>query len=82
MCLLSQIRKVGVMICTCVSFGLQFSIFKLFPYFLKMLELYGCMWLFAGVTLFGLLFSVFVVKETKGKNLDVLSPEAPKAING
>lgn len=78
---LSQIRKVGVMICTCVSFGLQFSIFMMFPYFLNMLELHGCMGLFAVVTTFGLLFGLFLMKETKGKNLDVLSPDEPIAID-
>lgn len=42
------------------------------PVLLANFDLYGCMFMFAMVSLVGLVFTIFVVKETKGKNLDVL----------
>lgn len=45
---------------------------KSFPLLLSALELYGCMFLFACVSITGLIFIIIVVRETKGKNLDVL----------
>lgn len=45
---------------------------RLLPVLLANLELYGCMWLFACIMVTGLCFTIFVVKETKGLNLDVL----------
>lgn len=45
---------------------------KSFPILLINFELYGCMSLFATVSVLGFLFTFFVVEETKGINLDVL----------
>lgn len=64
------------MICVCVSFGLQFIIFTIFPYILEATDLHGTLMFFAVVTLFGLLFGTFVLKETRGLNLDVLEADA------
>lgn len=45
---------------------------KCFPILLVNFDLYGCMALFTTVSVLGFLFTYFVVKETKGINLDVL----------
>lgn len=42
------------------------------PILLENLDLDGTMWMFATVSVLGLFFTIFVVTETKGKNLDVL----------
>lgn len=39
---------------------------KIFPMLMESLELYGCVWLFAGVCVMGLIFTTFVFYETKG----------------
>lgn len=54
-----------------VSF-FAFIMVKLFPSMLLALELHGCMFLFAFVSVLGIIFTKFVVPETKGRNLDVL----------
>lgn len=58
--------------CTMAAFIVQFGILKTFPLMLETIELYGCIWFFAGIVTFGFLFTLIVVKETKGKNLDVI----------
>lgn len=35
-------------------------------------HLYGVAWICAGVCLYGILFSIFILKETKGKNLNAI----------
>lgn len=40
-----------------------------FPILVDTLELYGCVWLFAGICFAGNLFIILVVSETNGKNL-------------
>lgn len=45
---------------------------RLMPLLLDTLDLYGSMWLLASVSVVGLLFTIIIVKETKGKNLDLL----------
>lgn len=61
--------------CTMLSFILQFGVLKVFPIMLASIELYGCMWFFSCMATLGFLFTIFVVKETKGKNLDVLDED-------
>lgn len=50
----------------------QFGVLSAFPTMLASIELYGCIWFFSCMATFGMLFTIFVLKETKGKNLDVL----------
>lgn len=69
---IAQIRKVGGPICmSSVSF-FAFIMLMIFPYLLYYLELHGCMFLFAAVSTFGVFYTVYVVPETRGKNLDSL----------
>lgn len=36
------------------------------------ISLYGCLWMFACVSIFGIVFTLFAVTETKGSNLDTI----------
>lgn len=47
-------------------------IMLLTPILVQHIDLYGSLWLFAFVSAVGLIFTIFVVKETKGNNLDLL----------
>lgn len=70
-----QIRRVGVTFYTATVFALQFVLLKIFPKILFVLELHGSVFLFAGVIATGFIFTIFVVRETKGINTDVLEVE-------
>lgn len=48
-----------------------FSSLKIFPIISDAAGLYVTLWIFAGNSLLGLLFSIFVLKETKGKSINV-----------
>lgn len=48
-----------------------FSAVKIFPIITNVAGLYVSLWIFAGNALLGLLFSIFVLKETKGKQINV-----------
>lgn len=50
-----------------------FAILKIYPLIVERFNLYGAMILFSIVALLGAIFTVFVVEETKGKNLDTLN---------
>lgn len=53
----------------------------IFPYLKMYLDLHGCMFLFAAVSVFGVFYTVYVVPETKGKNLDVLETAESNTFN-
>lgn len=65
---------------------MQFVILKIFPTILITLEVDGTMLLFACVLIVGCIFTIFVVPETKGVNLDALevdnNMESPVRISG
>lgn len=67
-----QIRRVGAIICSCIVYVCQSTMLKIMPGLLEELHLYGCMYVFAGVMLVGFVFTLVVVTETKGMNLDVV----------
>lgn len=67
-----QIRDVGTTICmTSISF-FAFITMKTFPPLVSSLGLYSVMYIYCAVAVFGVIFGVFVVEETKGKNLNKL----------
>lgn len=70
-----QIRKVSATICTCTVSLFAFIMLRTFPIMKDSLSLYGCLWFFSGVSMLGILFTVAVVKETKGKNLDAFDED-------
>ncbi|XP_037050226.1 facilitated trehalose transporter Tret1-like isoform X2 [Bradysia coprophila] len=66
----SNIRHIGTTIIM-VAFTLFVSIsFGTMPYFLSVCPLQTVMWTYGGVCSFGLVFSIFLMDETKGKNLN------------
>lgn len=50
---------------------------KMFPILMHELQLSGVAWICAGVCFYGILFSVFILEETKGKNLNESVPKTP-----
>lgn len=66
----TKIRSVGSGICLATLSFIAFMVLKFFPILNEVIEFYGCMWLFSTVCFFGSVFIVFVLPETKGKNLD------------
>lgn len=46
------------------------------PVVLFHIHLYGCMWVFAAVNIFGFVFTLTFIEETKGKNLDTLDEDS------
>lgn len=54
-----------------VSF-FAFIMLMIFPYLKLYLGVHGCMFVFAVVSAFGVPYTIYIVPETKGKNLDVL----------
>lgn len=67
-----KLRRVGSIVCSCFVYVCQSTMLKIMPTMLDELHLYGCMFIFAGVIFVGFVFTVFVVTETKGLNLDCL----------
>ncbi len=49
----------------------MFVMVKFYPTIAAIIHLHSCMWIFAGVSLLGALFGLFVLEETKGKNINV-----------
>lgn len=70
--MLIQVRRAGATICVTSVSVFTFISMKLFPLLANTIQIYGCMAIFAAFALFGLFFTIFVIKETKGKNLDTL----------
>lgn len=59
------------MICLFMMSISLFSAVKLFPIVNDVTELYVSLWFFSGACVVGLLYSVFILKETKGKSINV-----------
>lgn len=58
--------------CIMFSFLVQFVMLRLFPDLMDQIELHGCFIFFAFVTTFAFVFTVFMLEETNGINLDTL----------
>lgn len=65
-----QVRSVGATICMLSNSVFAFISLKMFPILMHELRLSGVSWICAGVCLLGILFSIFILEETKGKNLN------------
>lgn len=68
-----QVRTFGSMLCMLSNSIFAFISLKTFPILLQNLNLYGVSWICAGVCFYGILFSIFILEETKGKNLNECS---------
>lgn len=66
-----KIRSSGTSYCLSLVSLFMFIIVKFYPTLLAIIHLHSCMWIFAGVSLLGVLFGLFVLEETKGKNINV-----------
>lgn len=73
LCVHLQVRTFGIMVCMLSNSIFAFISLKTFPILLKNLNLYGVSWMCAGVCFYGILFSIFILEETKGKNLNECS---------
>lgn len=69
---LFQIRDVGTTICMTSISVFAFVTMKTFPPLVSMLGMYTVMYMYCGVSILGVIFGVFVLAETKGKNLNKL----------
>lgn len=68
----SKLRRAGATFCVCSVSVYASVMLRCFPVMLATLQLHGCMWFFSCVSVAGFVFTLFVVQETKGKNLDQL----------
>lgn len=79
--MLIQIRNIGATMCTTTVSIYAFIMLKSFGYLRTTIHLYGCILMFLGVALFGIVFIVFMVPETKGRRLDVaVALDHPNAV--
>lgn len=67
-----KIRRLGATLCVCTVSVYSFVMLRYFPVMLNEFQLYGCMWMAACVSTAGFVFTLLVVEETKGRNLDQL----------
>lgn len=59
------------MICLLMLTFSLFTSLKIYPIISDAAGLHVTLWIFAGNSLLGLLFSIFVLRETKGKSINV-----------
>lgn len=64
-----RLRLHATIICLNVLFIASFFVLKFFPILVDTIEIYGAMFLSAGVCGFSVIFIFFIIPETKGKNL-------------
>lgn len=62
-----NLRTIGTMSCTCVSWLLAFVSVFCFPSFLLVIGLHGCIFFFSGSCFIGSAFVLLYMPETKGK---------------
>lgn len=67
-----RLRRIACAICVSTISACAIIQLKTFPLMLACIGLHGCMFVYASVAAFGMVFTVFVMDETKGRNLDVL----------
>ncbi|ELU13201.1 hypothetical protein CAPTEDRAFT_1723 [Capitella teleta] len=65
-----RVRGVATSITVCLHWIVAFIITKTFSIMLTSLQPYGTFWFYAGTGLVGLIFTVIIVPETKGKSLE------------
>lgn len=74
-----RLRRIGCTLCTSTISMCAIVQLKMFPLMLAQIGLHGCMFMFTVVAVSGMVFTLYTMNETKGKNLDVLeSTKEPK----
>lgn len=71
----SKVRSIGLTLGGLSMATSSFVIVALYPILLEIVDLHGCMTIFAATCAFGTFFVAFAVDETKGKTLDLLKEE-------
>lgn len=67
----TKLRSHGALICITVMLSCAVVSLKFFPVLVEILQLHTCMWIFAAISVVGIVFVIAAVPETKGKNLTV-----------
>lgn len=65
-----DIKEFGSSVSTTVNWLLGFTVGLAYPALSKVINIHGAFWFFAGFSFCILLFSIFIVRETKGKSLE------------
>ncbi|KAG4065618.1 hypothetical protein HA402_012608 [Bradysia odoriphaga] len=66
-----KIRSLGTSYCLLIVSVILFAIVKFYPTLMAIIHLHWCMWIFASISVLGVLFGLFGLEETKGKNINV-----------
>ena len=65
-----SIRSFGVSTCTVTNWILAFVLLRFFSIIVEILQLHICMFIFSGFTLFGMIFVILYVPETKNRSFN------------
>lgn len=65
-----QVRQIGVTICMIAMSSFAFLTVFTKPIWQEAFDLHAVIWMYAGVCMLGVFFSIFLMVETKGKNLN------------
>lgn len=75
---LFQIRTIGMVINTFALTSASFLTTRYFPIMSEAIGMYGCLFFMASMCLLGILFVIFVMEETNGRNLDSIGTCRPE----
>lgn len=73
-----QIRTIGLTICILFVYASAFLFIKLFPIFLEIIGLNGCLVIYMIGSVMGAFFVMCALDETKGRSLDTLKSTGSK----
>lgn len=71
----SKVRSFGLTVATTSMSFFAFCVVMTFPILMEIINMHGCMLIFAITCALGVVFLIFLVDETKGKTLDLLNVE-------
>lgn len=77
----AKVRSFGLTIGTSSMSLFAFILVMTFPILMEIIDLQGCMLVFATTCALGIIFVSFVVEETKGKTLDRLNGEKAEIVD-
>lgn len=77
----TKVRSFGLTIGTAFMSVFAFGLVMTFPILMNIIDLHGCMLIFAATCAFGIIFICIFVDETKGKTLDLLKEEKTDVID-
>lgn len=75
----SKVRSFGLTVGTSSMSLFSFGLVITFPVLMEIIDMHGCMLIFAITCALGIVFVSFAVDETRGKTLDLLSAEKSDA---